>query len=92
MFSAAFALLAGDTVFSAKMELGRLTFLAGEEKKTIEKAEEELARLKELPTPQAKELESRISYLLKKIQASQVNILRFDKEMDRVKTILKTEV
>jgi len=92
VFSAAFALLAGDTVFSAKMELGRLTFLAGEEKKTIEKAEEELARLKELPTPQAKELESRISYLLKKIQASQVNILRFDKEMDRVKTILKTEV
>ena len=38
-------------MFSAKMELGRLIFLAGEEKKTIEKAGEELARLKELPAP-----------------------------------------
>lgn len=92
VFSAAFALLAGDKVFSAKMELGRLTFLAGEEKKNIEKAEEELARLKKLPAPQAKELESRIYYLLRKIQVSQAHIVGFDKEMDKVKTILKTEV
>lgn len=92
VFSSAFALLAGDKVFNARMELGRLTFLAGEEKKNIDKAEEELARLKELPAPQAKELESRIYYLLKKIQGSQRNIVQFDVEMNKVKQILTTEV
>ena len=49
-------------------------------------------RLKELPAPQAKELESRIYYLLKKIQASQRNIVQFDVEMNKVKQILTTEV
>ena len=92
VFSAAFALLAGDKVFNARMELGRLTFLAREEKKNIDKAEEELERLKELPHAQAKELESRIYYLVKKVQASQRNIIQFDVEMDMVKKILKTEV
>ena len=66
--------------------------MAGDEKKNIEKAEEELARLKELPAPQAKELESRIYYLLKKIQGSQRNIVQFDVEMNKVKKILTTEV
>ena len=79
-------------MFNARMELGRLTFLAAEEKKNIEKAEEELARLKELPAPQVKELESRIYYLLKKIQGSQRNIVQFDVEMNNVKKILTTEV
>jgi len=79
-------------VFNARMELGRLTFLAREEKKNIDKAEEELERLKELPHAQAKELESRIYYLLKKIQGSQRNIVQFDVEMNNVKKILTTEV
>jgi hypothetical protein len=92
VFSAAFALLAGDRVFNAKMELGRLTVLAAEEKKNIEKAEEELERLKELPAGQIKEIETRIRYLLKKIQASQRNIEVFDGEMGRVKEILKAEI
>ena len=92
VFSSAFALLAGDKVFSAKMELGRLTFLSGVEKKNIEKAEEELARLKELPAGQIKEIEPRIRYLLKKIQASQRNIEQFDFEMGVVKDVLKKEV
>jgi len=92
VFSAAFALLAGDRVFNAKMELGRLTVLAAEEKKNIEKAEEELERLKELPAGQIKEIEPRIRYLLKKIQASQRNIEVFDGEMGRVKEILKAEI
>jgi hypothetical protein len=92
VFSAAFALLAGDNVFNAKMELGRLTVLAGEEKKNIEKAEEELARLKELPAGQVKEIEARIRYLLRKIQASQQNIELFEVEMGKVKGILKAEV
>jgi hypothetical protein len=92
VFSAAFALLVGDKVFSAKMELGRLTFLAGEEKKNIEKAEEELARLKELPPAQVKEIEQRIRYLLRKIQGSQGNIELFELEMGKVKEVLKSEV
>src|SRR5271170_491955 len=78
VFLAAFALLAGDKVFNAKMELGRLTFLAGDEKKNIEKCEEELERLKELPAGQIKEIEGRVRYLLKKIQVSQRNIEHFD--------------
>lgn len=92
VFLAAFALLAGDKVFSAKMELGRLTFLSAEEKKNIEKAEEELARLKELPAGQIKEIEPRIRYLLKKIQTSQRSIEQFDYEMGVLKEILKKEV
>ena len=74
------------------MELGRLTFLAGEEKKNIEKAEEELARLKELPPAQVKEIEQRIRYLLRKIQGSQGNIELFELEMGKVKEVLKSEV
>ena len=74
------------------MELGRLTFLSAEEKKNIDKAEEELARLKELPAVQIKEIESRIRYLLRKIQASQRKIERFDYEMGVVKEVLKKEV
>lgn len=92
VFAAAFALLASDKVFSAKMELDRLTFLAAEEKKNIEKAEEELARLQELPPVQVKEIESRIRYLLRKIQGSQWNIELFEADMGKVKQILKTEV
>lgn len=92
VFLAAFALLANDKVFSAKMELGRLTFLQGEEKKNIEKAEEELARLKELPAGQVKEIETRIRYILRKIQASQRNIEMYDFDMAIVKEVLKREV
>jgi hypothetical protein len=92
VFSAAFAVLAGDKVFHAKMELGRLTVLAGEEKKGIDKAEGELALLKELPMAQVKEIETRIRYLLNKIQGSQRNIEAIEKEMGRVKQILKEEV
>jgi len=92
VFSAAFALLTGDKVFNAKMELGRLMFLSGEEKKNIEKAEEELARLRQLPAGQIKELESRIRYLLKKIQTSQQSIERFDYELRIAKEVLKKEV
>jgi len=92
VFSAAFALLASDNVFSAKMELGRLTFLQAEEKKNIEKAEEELVRLRELPLAQAREIEARIRYVLKKIQASQRNIEIYDTQMAQVKEVLKEEV
>jgi hypothetical protein len=74
------------------MELDRLTFLAGEEKKNIEKAEEELARLQELPPVQVKEIEPRIRYLLRKIQGSQRNIEIFESDMGKVKDVLKTEV
>jgi len=92
IFSAAFALLASDNVFSAKMELGRLTFLQSEEKKNIEKAEEELARLRELPPGQFREIEARIRYLLKKIQASHRNIEIYDAQMTQVKDVLREEV
>lgn len=91
VFAAAFALLANDKVFSARMELGRLTFLQGEEKKNIEKAEEELAKLKDLPAAQAKEIEGRIRYVLRKIQASQLKIQEYDMDMAQVKDVLKKE-
>ena len=91
IFSAAFALLAADKVFNARMELGRLTFLAAEEKKNIDKAEEELAKLKELPGGQIREIEPRIRYLLKKIKESQQRIERLDFEMAFVKDVLNKE-
>lgn len=92
VFSSAFRLIAEDKVFHAKMELGRLTFLSGEEKKNIEKAEEELSRLKELPAPQLKEIESRIRYLIRKIAGSQRNIEVFEAKMGEMKKILQSEV
>jgi RNA12 protein len=92
VFSAAFALLANDKVFSARMELGRLTFLQGEEKKNIEKAEEELAKLTDLPAGQAKEIEGRIRYVLRKIQTSQLKIQEYDVDMFQVKEVLKKEM
>jgi hypothetical protein len=92
VFSAAFALLVGDKAFNAKMELGRLTFLVGEQKKVIEKAEEELAKLRKLSSGQIKEIESRIRYLLKKIQTGQANIELFERQMGTVKEVLKAEV
>ena len=92
VFSSAFRLIAEDTVFNAKMELGRLGFLAGEEKKGIDKAEEELSRLKELPAAQLKEIEPRIRYLLSKIAGSQKNIEMFEAEMGKMKKILQSEM
>ena len=92
IFSAAFALLANDKVFGAKMELGRLTFLQGEERKKIEKAEEELVRLRDLPPGQVREIEARIRYVLKKIQASQRDIEVYDMQLAQVKEVLKQEV
>ena len=91
VFSAAFAQLADDKVFSAQMELRRLTFLSGEEKTIIEKAEEELTRFKALPPAHAKEIETRIRYLLKKIQTSQRKIESYEVEIGNVKDILKSE-
>jgi RNA12 protein len=92
VFSAAFALLVGDKGFNAQMELGRLTFLAGEQKKNIEKAEEELAKLNKLTSGQIKGIEPRIRYLLNKIQTSQKNIELFEHQIGMVKEVLKTEV
>jgi hypothetical protein len=91
VFTTAFALLVGDKVFNAKMELGRLLFLASGEKKTIDTAEEELVRLKQLPPIQAREIEPRIRYLLAKVQASQRRIDLLETEMTKVKKVLRAD-
>ena len=90
VFSAAFTMLVNDKTFNAKMELGRLAVLAGEEEKKIEKVGEELGKFKHLPATQVKEVESRIRYLLNKIQESQRNIDQFEREKRKLKEVLKT--
>ena len=65
--------------------------MSGEEKTIIEKAEEELTRFKALPPAHAKEIETRIRYLLKKIQTSQQKIESYEVEIGNVKDILKSE-
>jgi RNA12 protein len=90
-FSAAFQVIAQDKVFSAKMELDRFLFLASVEKGVIEKAEEELGRLRKLSTGQVKEIDSRVRYLLKKVQTSQMNIDGLETEMRKVKEVLRSE-
>jgi RNA12 protein len=91
VFSAAFNLLIRDAVFHAKMELLRLTFMANEGAKAIDKCEEELAKLRMLPRGQLSEMEPRIRYLLRKIQVSQKSIEGFEKDMTGVKKILSTK-
>jgi hypothetical protein len=92
VFTAAFGVIVQDKGFAAQMELGRLTALADEEKKTIEKAEEELQRFRDLPLRGTTGAEERIGYLLRKIQKSQKAVDGYEGEMNTLKKTLQSEV
>lgn len=87
---AAFAVLVGDRVLKAKMDLAVMSEMAKDEAKTIDGAEKELALLGSLPK-QPSETSERIRYLLGKVQGSQTSITKLEKEMGALKKILNSE-
>lgn len=90
LHQAAFSLLVQDRVLKAKMDLSVLNEMAKVEAKSIESAEAELTTLGQLPR-QTAESAGRISYLLKKLQASQHNIEDLEKQMGGLKKVLNEE-
>ncbi|KAF7543363.1 hypothetical protein G7Z17_g10800 [Cylindrodendrum hubeiense] len=86
----AFAVLLRDRVLRAKMDLDIITDMSKAEARSIDKVETELALLGTLPR-QTGETAGRITYLLGKLQASQVKIDQWDKETVQLKKILNEE-
>ncbi|KAL6413804.1 mitochondrial rRNA processing protein PRP12 [Ilyonectria robusta] len=87
---AAFAVLLRDRVLRARMDLDIITDVSKAEARSIDKIETELALLGSLPR-QTGETAGRISYLLGKLQASQVKISKWDQETVQLKKILNEE-
>lgn len=90
LHQAAFAELLKDKVLRAKMDLDVLTEISKVEAKNVDKVENELALLGTLPR-QTGETAGRISYLLQKLETSQLKIAKWDKEMSDLKKILNEE-
>lgn len=90
LYQAAFSALVRDPVLKAKMDLGVLSEEAKIEARTIDSAEKELALLGSLPN-KTYETSGRISYLLTKLDGSQVKITKLEKEMAGLKRILNEE-
>ncbi|WYZ36599.1 hypothetical protein EsH8_II_000105 [Colletotrichum jinshuiense] len=88
MYQAAFSMLLNDRVLRAKLDLALLKELTKVETKTIEKAESELALLGSLPK-QPSQTGARISYLLDKLEGSQMKIVKYEKEIAVLKKVLK---
>lgn len=90
LHQAAFSKLLNDHVLRAKMDLDVLTELSKVEGKSVDKVENELALLGSLPR-QTNETAGRISFLLAKLDSSQVKIAKWDKEMGELKKVLNEE-
>jgi len=90
VYQAAFNSLVEDRVLRAKMDLAVLTELAKVEAKGIEKVEQELGLLGQLPNVPYQTGE-RVTYLLNKLEGSQRKIQQFEGEMGELKKILATE-
>jgi len=87
---AAFAKLLQDRVLRAKMDLDIMNEAAKSEAKSIETVENELSLLGSLPK-QTSETAGRVTYLLKKLEASQKKITNLEKDMGELKKILSKE-
>lgn len=90
VYQAAFKFLTEDSVLRSRLELAVLSQLTTMENKTIEKCEDELKTLAELPG-QSKELRSRIQWLLVKAAASQEKVEAYEKDSARLKKVLQVE-
>ncbi|OLN92177.1 Mitochondrial escape protein 2 [Colletotrichum chlorophyti] len=88
MYQAAFTMLLEDRVLRARLDLALLKELSKVETKTIEKAENELALLGSLPKQPA-QTGARVSYLLEKLEGSQMKITQYEKEIAALKKVLK---
>jgi hypothetical protein len=90
VYQAAFRSLLDDGVLRAKMDLALLTELAKVEAKGIDKVEQELGLLGQLPNMPFQTGE-RVTYLLNKLEAGQKKIQKFEAEMGELKKVLTTE-
>ncbi|GAM83594.1 hypothetical protein ANO11243_015820 [Dothideomycetidae sp. 11243] len=90
VFASAFKRLVEDSVLASKLDLAVLAESIKAETQTIEKCEQELHLLGELPKQPA-ELTSRVQWLLGKIQASQVKVEAMEKQSTALKKVLTTE-
>lgn len=90
VYQPAFQHLVEDKVLAAKMDLAMLVEAIGIESKSIDKYEQELHLLGELPK-QPSELTSRVQWLLGKVAGSQTKIEGYEKESAVLKKVLLSE-
>ena len=90
VYRAAFQHLTRDHVLAARLDLDILGEMIKTETAGIEKCENELKLLGDLPKQPA-ELAPRIKWLLKKLRASQENVEKYDGESAKLKKILQKE-
>ncbi|KAF0635146.1 hypothetical protein FPSE5266_11608 [Fusarium pseudograminearum] len=90
LHQAAFTVLLQDRVLSAKMDYDTLNDACKAEARSIEKVENELALLGTMPR-QPGETAGRITFLLRKLEASQAKIAKWDDEMIALKKLLSEE-
>lgn len=90
VYQPSFKQLVEDRVLAAKMDLALLGDLVASENKTVDKCEQELHLLGELPK-QPGEVAGRVQWLLGKIKGSQDKIEGYEREQAELKKILTTE-
>ncbi|KAI9846161.1 MAG: mitochondrial escape protein 2 [Sclerophora amabilis] len=90
VYSAAFRHLVADRVLSARLDLGSLNQLIAGENRSIEKCEEELGRLAELGE-KGHGVESRVRWLVGKLQVSQEKVEKWEQESIGLKRVLERE-
>lgn len=90
VFQSAFQRLVKDKVLAAKMDLAVLGEAIGNENKSIDKYEQELHLLGELPN-QPGQLALRVRWLLEKVAGSQAKIEGYEKESAGLKKVLQSE-
>lgn len=87
VFQEAFKRLLEDKVLTAKMDLHSFKTLVRGETKIIEKAEKELEMLATLP----KQPKGRVEFLLMKVGVAQKKIEDYEKSVEALKKVLKTD-
>lgn len=90
VFAAAFQRLTGDRVLKARMDLAVLSELVKIETQGIDKCENELNLLAQLPG-RSPEIYPRIKWLLKKMSAGQNKVEKYERESGQLKGILQRE-
>lgn len=90
VYSSAFQALTKDNVLRSRFDLAVLTESIKIENTSVEKYEQELHLLGELPK-QPSEITGRVQYLLEKLQTSQAKIEKYERESAALKKVLMSE-
>ncbi|KAF3921463.1 hypothetical protein ABW21_db0206016 [Orbilia brochopaga] len=90
VYRAAFQKLQDDKVLHATQDINVATELTKLETANVAKYEAELTTLGQLPS-RPSEIAGRVSWLLKKLQASQLKVEQYEKEMAALKKVLQSE-